>query len=202
MKRKSDSFQKPACKKGKVWNPANQYHCTSGSEHLDLQAQTAMLAFHQGYFQIALESFTHIYQAIYQNSPHDSPQKHTFFIHIIGDISRCQLALLAPDEAMEILSPCYKWGYQTSISWGHQLWGEVSSLVAASRKLIGQKELVKTMLNNEQWKEAVEVISDVAQERRNKFPKATPQLNGFWSVSNAEALMWLGHRSLARKETL
>ncbi|KAI9624571.1 hypothetical protein H4Q26_016800 [Puccinia striiformis f. sp. tritici PST-130] len=57
------------------------------------------------------------------------------------------------------------------------------------------------MLENEQWKEATGCISDVAQDRSVNFRNSTTQLTGFWSVSNAEALMWLGEKILARKET-
>ncbi|KNZ53700.1 hypothetical protein VP01_3160g1, partial [Puccinia sorghi] len=38
---------------------------------------------------------------------------HSFFLHILLDISECHLALLQGPEALEVLSPCYQWGHQT-----------------------------------------------------------------------------------------
>ncbi|KAI9629321.1 hypothetical protein KEM48_013066 [Puccinia striiformis f. sp. tritici PST-130] len=49
--------------------------------------------------------------------------------------------------------------------------------------------------------EAAGCISDVVQDRSVNFRKSTTQLTGFWSVSYAEALMWLGEKILGRKET-
>ncbi|KAI7954045.1 hypothetical protein MJO28_006592 [Puccinia striiformis f. sp. tritici] len=39
------------------------------------------------------------------------------------------------------------------------------------------------------------------RDRSVNFRKSTTQLTGFWSVSYAEALMWLGEKILGRKET-
>ncbi|POV96606.1 hypothetical protein PSTT_15555 [Puccinia striiformis] len=201
MKRKSDHSLVPVCKKGRPDDSPTNYHCTSGSEDLDIQVRNARIQFNLGSFQVALEIYQLIYQSICQNSPHESPQKHIFFLHIVLDVSRCHLALLQVPEAFEALSPCYCWGQQTSISWSHPLWSEVSTLIASSRTLIDHKERIQIMLENEQWKEATGCISDVAQDRSVNFRNSTTQLTGFWSVSNAEALMWLGEKILARKET-
>jgi hypothetical protein len=57
------------------------------------------------------------------------------------------------------------------------------------------------MLENQRWKEATEGISEVVKDHSIKFPKSTTELTGFWSVSNAEALMWLGQKTSARQET-
>jgi hypothetical protein len=154
MKQKADSSIKQTNKKGRLCDSAtNNYHCTSGFKDLDLQAQNANHAFNQGKLQVALESFTRIHQSIFQNSPHNSPQKHSFFLHIVLDILRCHLALLEPTNAFNALLPCYQWAFPTSISLSNLLWSAVSFLVSLSQKLIQQKEQIKTMIENEQWRD-------------------------------------------------
>ncbi|KAA1089572.1 hypothetical protein PGT21_022597 [Puccinia graminis f. sp. tritici] len=155
------STQAPTRKKGRLSNPSADYHCKSESQDLDMQAQNARHEFNLGRFKVALKAFRCIYQTICHNSSHDSPRRHSFFLHIRLDVSQCHLALLQGPEALKVLSPCYQWGHQTSISWSNPLWSEVSSLIASSQMLIRQEEQIKTMLENQQWKEVNEGISEV-----------------------------------------
>ncbi|EFP87407.2 uncharacterized protein PGTG_13635 [Puccinia graminis f. sp. tritici CRL 75-36-700-3] len=161
ISKKTDVSQAPTRKKGRLSDPSADYHCKSESQDLDMQAQNARHEFNLGRFKVALKAFRCIYQTICHNSSHDSPRRHSFFLHIRLDVSQCHLALLQGPEALKVLSPCYQWGHQTSISWSNPLWSEVSSLIASSQMLIRQEEQIKTMLENQQWKEVNEGISEV-----------------------------------------